>query len=286
VGAKDIKKGIHTIEQKLEADCPNFKRMDVLFGGRQNVTPACVLTGAKRSAAHILAEKEAAGGGDLSSDDDVSAEEEDDEDEEEDEGGDFHDDDQDVIEALTSLHSACSDKDHTDDAGDFVTKHHTSFSSSGVSSLSTPAVAEDIHEDQWEEKKKVRKRAKKAEAEKATAAALLSANLRDKCAETVATASNAAELTARISEMKNNVAAGNKGKKDFTTTYAETQLKKIELDRERFTFEKENFSVKREDDLAHATAKLQQESKNVILTEMLRKGATAQEIKDFMSMLI
>ena len=33
----DRKKGIHTIFQKLEHDCPNFARMDMLFGHRQGV---------------------------------------------------------------------------------------------------------------------------------------------------------------------------------------------------------------------------------------------------------
>lgn len=43
VGPEDRAKGIDTIKGKLEADCPHFARMDVLFGGRQNVTPACVM---------------------------------------------------------------------------------------------------------------------------------------------------------------------------------------------------------------------------------------------------
>eukprot|EP01036_Dinobryon_divergens_P033465 gene33465-43251_t len=255
LGPKDFKKGILTIEQKLEADCPNFKRMDVLFGGRQNITPACVLTGAKRSASHISAEKEAAEGGELSSDDEGSAEEEEsesgDKEDVEEDVGDVEDDDDnnDVIEALTSLYSSCHDNNN-DDA--FEKQHTvTCSSSSGVSSLSNPLEAEnDTKNDPWEEKKKI------------------------------------PELTAKIAEIKNNVAAGNKGKKDFTTTYAETQLKKIELDREKFLFEKENVGIKREDDNAHATAKLAQETKNVILTEMLRKGATAQEIKEYINALV
>jgi len=36
---KDRRKGISTINQKLDIDCPYFFRMDVLFGHRQNVTP-------------------------------------------------------------------------------------------------------------------------------------------------------------------------------------------------------------------------------------------------------
>jgi len=37
--AKDRKKGINTINQKLDNDCPNFMRMDLLFGHRQNINP-------------------------------------------------------------------------------------------------------------------------------------------------------------------------------------------------------------------------------------------------------
>ncbi len=37
---EDIKKGITTIEEKLERDCMYFSRMDALFGDRQNVNPS------------------------------------------------------------------------------------------------------------------------------------------------------------------------------------------------------------------------------------------------------
>ena len=39
----DIKKGLTTIEAKLNFDCPMFFRLDALFGGRQNVLPAFVM---------------------------------------------------------------------------------------------------------------------------------------------------------------------------------------------------------------------------------------------------
>ena len=32
-------RGIHTIEKKLENDCPFFSRLDVLYGERQNIMP-------------------------------------------------------------------------------------------------------------------------------------------------------------------------------------------------------------------------------------------------------
>eukprot|EP01036_Dinobryon_divergens_P058346 gene58346-77855_t len=56
VGEEDRKRGISTIEQKIDMKCPNFKRMDVLFGGRQNVTPHSVLVCGKRPAYHRAAE--------------------------------------------------------------------------------------------------------------------------------------------------------------------------------------------------------------------------------------
>jgi hypothetical protein len=40
--AAEITKGINTIELKLESQCTGFRRMDALFGGRQNVTPHSV----------------------------------------------------------------------------------------------------------------------------------------------------------------------------------------------------------------------------------------------------
>jgi len=35
----DIAKGCNTIEKKLEAECPGYARMDILFGNKQNVKP-------------------------------------------------------------------------------------------------------------------------------------------------------------------------------------------------------------------------------------------------------
>ena len=43
LGEADFKKGITTIEAKLEDECPLFERMDKLFGGRQNINPSSVL---------------------------------------------------------------------------------------------------------------------------------------------------------------------------------------------------------------------------------------------------
>jgi hypothetical protein len=130
--------------------------------------------------------------------------------------------------------------------------------------------------------------------------------LKDKCAETVGSASNAAELTAKIAEMKNN--GTGKGRKDFTSTYAEAKTKEIELARDKFEFEKENYAVKREDDNSHSKAQLeqtdahkkadlqqadahfqgqiQQGTRNVIIAEMIRKGSSTQEIKDALALLL
>ena len=38
IGADDIKKGITTIDQKLNAGCYGYVRMEKLFGERQNIT--------------------------------------------------------------------------------------------------------------------------------------------------------------------------------------------------------------------------------------------------------
>ena len=47
LGEDDMKKGITTIQQKLNSECYGYQRMDVLFGERQNVTPSCIMmTGA------------------------------------------------------------------------------------------------------------------------------------------------------------------------------------------------------------------------------------------------
>ena len=43
LGEADFKKGITTIEAKLEDECPLFQRLDKLFGGHQNINPSSVM---------------------------------------------------------------------------------------------------------------------------------------------------------------------------------------------------------------------------------------------------
>ena len=120
--------------------------------------------------------------------------------------------------------------------------------------------------------------------------------MKEKCAETVGTAANAAELTAKITEMKNT--GSGKGRKDFTSTYADAKTKEVELARDKFEFEKENYHSKRSDDNSHEESRVQREqensraqqlqsnTKNVIIMEMIRKGSSAQEIKEFLELLL
>ena len=65
---------------------------------------------------------------------------------------------------------------------------------------------------------------------------LLPSDLRDKCAETVAAASSAVELTAKIAEMKNS--GTGKGRKDFSTTGIQEQGDRS--GKGKFEFEKDN----------------------------------------------
>ena len=44
LGPEDLAQGIDTIDKKLEKDCRGFRRLEVLYGGRQNVRPSSVLT--------------------------------------------------------------------------------------------------------------------------------------------------------------------------------------------------------------------------------------------------
>lgn len=46
IGPADLAKGVTTLEQKKEQDCPLYERMDLLFGSRQNVIPSHVMEGA------------------------------------------------------------------------------------------------------------------------------------------------------------------------------------------------------------------------------------------------
>ena len=288
VGPKDHKKGIFTIEEKLEKCCPYFKRMDILYGGRQNITPACVLVGSNRSAEQI----NAAEGEESSSDEDESDVVDDSEDDsisissDDGDGAEFEvavDDQAECALALASLANSTS----TSSQGAAAAPPAVS----DVSSLSDPSVTAATVGTNKPPKERKSKKPKK-DADKT---ALLPAALKDKCAETVASASNAAELTAKIAEMKNN--GTGKGRKDFTSTFADAKAKEIELAKEKFEFEKENYQTKRGDENSHALAKLkqadshlqaqlQQDTKKAIITEMIRKGSSKEEINEYLQMLL
>lgn len=303
LGENDRKQGIKTIEQKVELKCPNFKRMDVLFGGRQNVTPHSVLVCGKRPAHHreaeAAAQEEARGGvSSSSSEDDEDGSEDDCDDDDDDDllgdgnneeqydGADFTSDSEDMLlqdddaaEALASLADAVVVVTSAKPANaEPPAEEVVRISSTAVSSLSSPTVAPVRRTGE-----KKTKRQKTAE-DKTT---VLPAALRERCAETVASATTALELTSKITEMKNNTTTNGKGgKKDFTTTYAEAKAKEIELEKSKFDFEKENFAVKRDDEHQRNTASLKQDTQKAIIVEMIRKGHSAQEIKDFCELLL
>ena len=315
VGPKDHAKGVYTIEDKLEKDCPYFKRMDILYGGRQNITPAVILVGSKRSAAHMEAAN-AAGGDESSSDDDeesavddsisICSSDDDGDNNAEVVGGDDEDnhsenakeDDQECALALASLAASTTTTARAAAAAAAAAAVAARASPlTDVSNLTDPSVGTN---------KPLKEKKSKQSKKCADKTSLLPAALKDKCAETVGSASNAAELTAKIAEMKNN--GTGKGRKDFTSTYAEAKTKEIELARDKFDFEKENYAVKREDDNshvktqleqadahvklqlqqadAHFQGQLQQGTRNAIITEMIRKGSSTQEIKDALALLL
>ena len=294
IGPEDHAKGNHTIEAKLDGDCPNFKRMDVLFGGRQNVNPACVLVPerprrASTNSAAVDEEAEEVVSSDgedfVEDDDDGDAEEgvEEDAYEEEDEGDSgedydvatqHHDDQAVAAQVLTSMANSRS----TNTAGNKTKKTAVAPASSAtpsppapVSSVSTTSAVND--RPPAAPKARQNKKPKKGDDK----GVLLPSDLRDKCAETVAAASSAVELTAKIAEMKNS--GTGKGRKDFSTTYAESKNKEIDLAREKFEFEKDNQD-------ARTGAAHRQETRNVIIAEMIRKGANGSDIKDLLALLL
>ena len=331
IGPKDHAKGVHTIEHKLDKDCPNFKRMDVLYGGRQNITPAVVLVGSKRSAAHMEAAN-AAGGDESSSDDDeesavedsisISSRDDDGDNNAEIVGGDNEDnhsedaDDDYQAECAVALASLAASTSTTARAAAAAAAAATPAATTTAAATTVAAAVaagpspvtdvSNLTEPSMETNKPLKERKSKQSKKSADKTSLLPTALKDKCAETVGSASNAAELTAKIAEMKNN--GTGKGRKDFTSTYAEAKTKEIELARDKFEFEKENYAVKREDDNSHSKAlleqadahkkadlqqadahfqgQIQQGTRNAIITEMIRKGSSTQEIKDALALLL
>lgn len=266
VGDEDRAKGIETIEQKLEADCPHYARMDVLFGGRQNVTPACVLVPGKPRPAQCVA----ADDNESEDNDDESVEDSDDDCSVLGTPPEFHVESQEVAEVLVAMSSP-----------------------SHVSSISS-------HSADVEPKRKKAKKATEVNAE------LFPTHLKERCAETVASASNAAELTVKVAEMK-NVAAG-KTRKDFHCTYSEVEAKKILLEEKKLAiaqaeterkeriaeaeserkerWEREKWEFEKENRLRSNDSLPRSEMQRLIVQEMLRQGKGCQEIKDTLTMLL
>jgi hypothetical protein len=229
ISPEELAKGIDTIEKKLEADCPFFARMDILFGGRQNIAPAYTLTAGMRPTAHIEAQAAAVM--------DDSSEEECEECEE--------------CEDISSVMGATEDEtdDRAIDCGEAAVALASLATSPINSSISTKATPKP-------QTKKAKPVAKEVDN-----------SLKKQCAETVATTSTAVELSVKLAEIKNQ----NTGKKrDFSSVYAETKGKEIDLEREKFYYEKEN----------------RVEERKVILSELLRQKLPAQQIKEYIEVLL
>lgn len=284
---KEKAEGINSIEKKIEKECAYFSRMDMLFGSKQNIVPYYTVESGHREATNQHSDDEDCSfvsddesdkvGSSVSDSDDGSSSDSDDDDDQEGRN-------EAAAEALASLAASAAKSSEVPNPLPAV-----AVSSSSISSISNNATSSSDNEEGAKKRK-----SKKQKKDKEDKTALLPTSLKEKCADTVAGASNALELTAKITELK-QLNKGH-GRKDFSSTYSDTKAKELEFAREKFEFEKENFQYKREDDkevyqqkrqddrdAAEATMKLEKEK--VILTELLRLKASREQIKEYLEFL-
>jgi hypothetical protein len=320
LGQDDYDKGIRTIEAKLEKECPNYTRMDILYGSRQNVAPSCVLQSGhrltkvdqQREGVSFHDSESSDDGDDSNGGDDSSSNISDDDDDDgdsvdddsicDDDGGEKNDKEGDAVEALAALSRSTGGVAPPPaaavvqpppaaavappPAAAFV--NTTFVNASTVSSISTPSPLQQLSFPPAVEKSKKSSKKKSKKRDESASLPPEMKVLQDKCAETVASASSALDLTAKITELKALQQSNNKGcgKKDFTTTYAEAKSKEIELQRDKFLFEKDNFQLTREDKNNHNVAALRQDTEKAMMVALIQRGCTAAEIKEYMQNLL
>ena len=263
---QDRANGIITISDKLEHDCPNFKRLDVLFRRLQSTNPPEVKIGGKRTACQLEADEAS-----------VKEEDEDDDDEKEEEvvvenndesssDEDSSDDGEEEEEVVESDDESSSDEDSSDD--------ESSSNTSSVSALSFGTM---------QSAKVVEIISKKLKNNEDPSAIFPLLDLVETRAAT--SGLTAPEMYGCIEEMmKNNTS--NRMKGATLALFATIMGSQAELDRDRFEFEKEKFSLMMEAETKRHAIFLQSDLKKTIILECIRMDKTPQEIKEYLQVLL
>ena len=269
---QDRANGIITISDKLEHDCPNFKRLDVLFRRLQSTNPPEVKIGGKRTACQLEADEASVKEEDEDDDDDDEKEEEeevvvennDESSSDEDSSDDGEEEEEE--EVVESDDESSSDEDSSDD--------ESSSNTSSVSALSFGTM---------QSAKVVEIISKKLKNNEDPSAIFPLLDLVETRAAT--SGLTAPEMYGFMEEvMKNNTSY--RMKEATLALFAAIKSTQAELDRDRFEFEREKFSLMMEAETQRHAIFLQADLKKTIILECIRMDKTPQEIKEYLQVLL
>ena len=262
--------GIFTISDKLEHDCPNFKRLDFLFRKLQSANPPEVKIGGKRTAYQLEAD-EASG---KEEDEDEKEEEEvvesDDESSSDEDSSDDGEKEEEEEEEEEEVVESDDESDPDEDSSDDESSSNTSsVSALSFGTMQSAKVVEIITE-------------KLKNNEDPSAIFPLLDLLETRAATSGLTAP---EMYGFMEEMmKNNTSY--RMKEATLALFAAIMSTQAELDRDRFEFEKENFSLMMEAETQRHAIFLQSDLKKTIILECIRMDKTPQEIKEYLQVLL
>jgi len=192
LGQSDYSKGITTIDQKLEKDCPSFNRMDRLFGSKQNVIPSYVMqSGLTRTAPPPALPMRTSAEPTSDSEDDLD---------------------------YDGLQGQGSQEHHVTEL--FVEDTPPEAAAAAVGMPAVVTVAQAV-----------------AAGKKRGPTPSVSAEIRVLCDDSVTLAAN--DPTDKVSYYK-------KGRKDFTSVYAESRMGELDLATQKFLWEKQNYGKEQE----------------------------------------
>jgi hypothetical protein len=270
LGEDDFKKGIRTIDEKLESECPQFNRLDKLFGSRNNVLPTFTFEPTVPNEATTTAIVN-----------DVDEEDDDDDDDEDSVISDFE-----VLVAedggrtVNTVSTASNTRTEDGNLSSLTNSPPTTalpanVPTTGLAALVSAAVATVTHKMVAKAMKK--KRTKGAAEKAANNRPVIPEVLQQKCSET---AKESAEDPVNKLSLQHK-----KSRKDFTTAFAEsrileierqadTRTKELELQVSRFEWEKENSQFEAKNKMRQA-----------VVLQLLQSNKTPTEVNEYLAAL-
>ena len=252
-----------TIEKKKEEECPFFARLDALFGGRANVTPANVMEGGYPEL-FSSAELSVIATMDEEDDDDGDDEEDDDEEEADDDEEEANDEEE-------------ADDDEEDEDIETVRTPSLAFSSLDAVVTSPAVVTLPVVPLVAKTVKVTKKKAVKD-------SSILTSSSTSGISAAVLSSCDAAVVDA-----EGNVTKG-KGKKDFGTCYAESRTEEFgimrgEIELKKQIFEHEKLIANKKMELEIKKANDNDATKTAITLQLIQSGKTPAETVEYLTAL-